>query len=165
MPTAPPIICTATTYVRECGTSGRTFKSSLLFAVPDSATAITTAARDLLAWEDINDDADTVKQLEDAQKRALSQSVSRAKADLREAIWRSYRHVFLLSKSNAVKDMDLGQIKLAHYFFIWRELSRSATSCSPGCNPELRDNPDAHRNHGRHAGGNRHHLEGASRRL
>jgi hypothetical protein len=97
-------------YVRDCGSSGRTFKSSLLFAVPDSATAITTAARDLLAWEDISDDGDTVKQLEDAQKRALSQSVSRAKADLREAIWRSYRHVFLLSKSNAVKDMDLGQI-------------------------------------------------------
>jgi hypothetical protein len=96
--------------VRECGSSGRTFKSSLLFAVPDSATAITGAARDLLAWEDINDDEDTVKQLEDAQKRALSQSLGRAKADLREAIWRSYRHVFLLGKSNALKDTDLGQI-------------------------------------------------------
>ncbi len=30
--------------------------------------------------------------------------------DLREAIWRSYRHVFLLNKSNAIKDTDLGQI-------------------------------------------------------
>jgi len=96
--------------VRECGTSGRTFKSALLFAVPDSGTAVTSAARDVLAWEDINDDLDTVGQLEDSQKRALSESLKRAKADLRESIWRAYRHVFLLNKSNALKDNDLGQI-------------------------------------------------------
>ena len=97
-------------FVKECGGSGRTFKSSLLFAVPDSATAITNAARDLLAWEDINDDDDTIGQLEDAQKRALALSLGNAKRDLRESVWRSYRHVFLLNKSNAIKDTDLGQI-------------------------------------------------------
>ena len=97
-------------FVKECGSSGRTFKSSLLFAVPDSATAITNAARDVLAWEDINDDDDTIGQLEDAQKRALAQSLGNAKRDLRESVWRSYRHVFLLNKSNAIKDTDLGQI-------------------------------------------------------
>ena len=96
--------------MKESGSSGRTFKSSLLFAVPDSATAITTAARDVLAWEDINDDEDTTGQLEDSQKRALAQSLGRAKSDLKEAIWRSYRHVYLLNKSNAIKDTDLGQI-------------------------------------------------------
>jgi len=96
--------------VRECGTSGRTYKSGLLFAVPDSATAVTTAARDVLAWEDINDDADTLGQLEDAQRRALTESLKRAKSDLKESIWRAYRHVFLLNKTNAVKDNDLGQI-------------------------------------------------------
>jgi Protein of unknown function (DUF499) len=95
---------------RECGTSGRTFKSGLLFAVPDSVTAITNAARDLLAWEDINDDSDTLGQLEDSQKRALSESLKRAKSDLEESIWRAYRHVFLLNKTNAIKDNDLGQI-------------------------------------------------------
>ena len=97
-------------FIRDCGTSGRTFKSSLLFAVPDSATAINNAARDLLAWEDINDDTDTAGQLEDSQKQALSQSLGRAKSDLRDAIWRAYRHIFLLSKTNTLKDMDLGQI-------------------------------------------------------
>src|SRR4051812_8009446 len=51
--------------VRECGTSGRTYKSGLLFAVPDTAAAITNSARDVLAWEDINDDSDTVGQLEE----------------------------------------------------------------------------------------------------
>ena len=97
-------------FVRDCGSSGRTFKSSLLFAVADSGTTITAAARDLLAWEDITDDTDTVAQLEDTQKTALKQSLARAKADLREAIWRSYRHVFLLGKTNELKDVDLGQI-------------------------------------------------------
>ncbi len=97
-------------FVKECGSSGRTFKSALIFAVPSEAAAIASAARDVLAWEDINDDDDTIGQLEDAQKRALAQSLSRAKADLREAVWRSYRHVLLLNKTNAIKDTDLGQI-------------------------------------------------------
>ena len=96
--------------VRECGTSGRTFKSALLFAVPDTGTAVTSAARDVLAWEDITDDTDTVGQLEESQRRALGESLKRAKADLKESIWRAYRHVFLLNKTNAIKDNDLGQI-------------------------------------------------------
>jgi hypothetical protein len=96
--------------IKDCGSSGRTSKSGLLFAVPDSGTAITNAARDVLAWEDINEDSDTVGQLEDSQKRALTESLKRAKADLKESIWRAYRHVFLLNKTNAVKDNDLGQI-------------------------------------------------------
>jgi hypothetical protein len=96
--------------VRESGTSGRTYKSGLLFAVPDSGTAISTAARDVLAWEDINGDDDTIGQLEDSQKRALTESLKRAKADLRESIWRAYRHVFFLNKTNSIKDNDLGQI-------------------------------------------------------
>ena len=96
--------------VRECGTSGRTYKSGLLFAVPDSGTAVATAARDVLAWEDISGDDDTVGQLEDSQKRALTESLKRAKADLKESVWRAYRHVFLLNKTNAIKDNDLGQI-------------------------------------------------------
>ena len=54
------------------------------------------AARTLLAWEDINDDTDAVGQLEESQKRTLTQSFGRARADLREAIWRAYRHVFFL---------------------------------------------------------------------
>ncbi len=96
--------------LRECGSSGRTFKSGLLFAVPDSGAAIANAARDVLAWEDITDDADTVGQLEDSQRRALGESLKRAKADLKESVWRAYRHVLLLGKTNAVKDNDLGQI-------------------------------------------------------
>lgn len=96
--------------VKECGASGRTFKSALLFAVPESGVAVANAARDVLAWEDINDDTDTLGQLEEPERRSLTESLKRARADLKEAIWRAYRHVFLLNKTNALKDNDLGQI-------------------------------------------------------
>src|SRR5690606_35826667 len=44
--------------IREHGSSGREFKSALLFAVADSGAGIVDAARNLLAWEDIQTDED-----------------------------------------------------------------------------------------------------------
>jgi len=79
--------------VRECGTSGRTMKSALLFAVPESADAVTATVRDVLAWEEIEDDEATKKRLDDTQKKQLIHGVGRAKADLKEAIWRTYRRL------------------------------------------------------------------------
>ncbi len=96
--------------VRDCGSSGRTYKSALIFAVPDSADAIREAARDLLAWEAIDEDSDTKKRLDEAQNRLLTRSFGRAKADLKEAIWRAYRYVYLLGKDNKLRQIDLGQI-------------------------------------------------------
>ena len=96
--------------VRECGTSGRTMKSALLFAVPEGADAVMAAVRDVLAWEEIEDDEETKKRLDDTQKKQLIQGVGRAKADLKEAIWRTYRRLYFLDKSNALKETDLGQI-------------------------------------------------------
>jgi len=96
--------------LRECGAAGRTYKSGLLFVAPDQGSSLIEAARNVLAWEDIAADDDTARQLEEAQQRSLSQSVGRAKADLKESIWRAYRHVFLLGKDNTVKSLDLGQI-------------------------------------------------------
>jgi len=34
--------------------------------------------------------------------------VEKAKRDLREFIWRSYKHVLLLGKDNRIKEVDLG---------------------------------------------------------
>lgn len=96
--------------VRECGTSGRTMKSALLFAVPESAEVVTAAVRDVLAWEEIEDDEETKKRLDDTQKKQLIRGVGRAKADLKEAIWRSYRRLYFLDKSNTLDETDLGQI-------------------------------------------------------
>ncbi|MHB8897745.1 MAG: hypothetical protein ACYC6Y_03255 [Thermoguttaceae bacterium] len=96
--------------VRDCGSSGRTFKSALIFTAPESADAIRDAARSCLAWEDINDDADTLGQLDEAQKRLLARNLGRAKADLKESLWRAYRRLYLLGNDNTLREINLGQI-------------------------------------------------------
>jgi hypothetical protein len=98
------------TIVRDCGNSGRTYKSAILFAVSDSADSIHEATRDVLAWEAIEDDTDTRKQLDEAQVRLLKRNFGRAKSDLCESIWRSYRYLYLLGKDNKLRQIDLGQI-------------------------------------------------------
>jgi hypothetical protein len=96
--------------IRDCGSSGRTYKSALLFAVPDASDAVFDAARNLLAWEDIDDDEDTKKRVDDAQLKLLARNLANAKKDLDEAIFRAYRHVCLLGKDNKLQHVDLGQI-------------------------------------------------------
>lgn len=96
--------------IRQCGTTGRTYKSALLFAVPDASDAVYDAARNLLAWEDINDDDDTKKRVDEAQLKLLARNLANAKKDLDEAIFQSYRHIYLLGKDNELQHVDLGQI-------------------------------------------------------
>ncbi len=96
--------------IRDCGSSGRTYKSALLFAVPDAGDAVVDAARNLLAWEDIDDDEDTKNRVDDAQRKLLARNLANAKRDLDEAIFRAYRHVSLLGKDNKLQQIDLGQI-------------------------------------------------------
>jgi hypothetical protein len=96
--------------VRECGASGRTYKSAVLFAVPASGEAVREATRNLLAWEDIDDDDDTKKRLDDGQRRQLQRNLESARRGLEEAVFRAYRYVYLLGKDNALRSVDLGQI-------------------------------------------------------
>ncbi len=98
------------TIVRECGTSGRTYKSALIFAVPDAAEPIREATRNLLAWEGIDDDEETKSRLDDAQKRLLARNLNRAESDAKEAIWRAYRNLFLLGPDDNLRQIDLGQV-------------------------------------------------------
>jgi hypothetical protein len=58
-------------FVREYGSSGRTFKSALLFAVADGSASLQDESRKLLAWEDIADDTETCKRLDEGQLRQL----------------------------------------------------------------------------------------------
>ena len=98
------------TIVRECGTSGRTYKSALIFTVPDAADSIRDATRNMLAWEAIDDDEETKQRLDESSKRLLARSFNRAKSDIKESIWRSYRHLYLLGRDNNLRQIDLGQI-------------------------------------------------------
>jgi predicted AAA+ superfamily ATPase len=95
--------------IRECGTTARTFKSALIWVVPDSAQPMREEARKLLAWQAIADEAEDLK-LDEVQKKQLLENIHKAKRDLKESIWRAYKHLFLLAKDNTVKRVDLGLV-------------------------------------------------------
>ena len=98
------------TTVRDCGSSGRTYKSALIFAAPDAATNVREAARNALAWEDIDDDEETKKRIDQSQIKLLQRNLDSARRQLKEDLFRAYRHLYLLDKNNALRHIDLGQI-------------------------------------------------------
>jgi hypothetical protein len=77
--------------------------------VPDSAGDLHEEARNLLAWEDIQDEDDQIRR-DDGQKRQLAENVKKAQRDLHEAVWRPYKHMVLLGKDNALQHKDLGLV-------------------------------------------------------
>jgi hypothetical protein len=95
------------TMVREYGNSARTFKSALLFSVPESADGIRDDARKLLAWEAIEEDD---LKLDESQLHQLAENLKKARRDLKETVWRTYKVLMLLGKDNTIKRVDLGLI-------------------------------------------------------
>jgi regulator of replication initiation timing len=94
---------------REYGSSARTFKSALIFCLPESADALSDEVRKVLAWEDIEEEAGDLK-LDDTQVRQLDESVKKAIRDLKVTIWRTYKVVMLLGKDNMLKKEDMGLV-------------------------------------------------------
>jgi hypothetical protein len=66
-------------------------------------------ARKVLAWEDISDEKEDLR-LDDAQTRQLDESVSKARRDIKEAVWRTYKNLMLLGKDGSWKTIDLGLV-------------------------------------------------------
>ena len=95
------------TMVREYGSSGRTFKSALIFCTTESADGLREDARKALAWEAIEDED---LQLDESQHQQLVESIKKARRDIRETVWRSYKALLLLGKDNAIKKVDLGLV-------------------------------------------------------
>jgi hypothetical protein len=98
-----------TSMTTESGSSSRTFKSALIWVVPEDATTLLEEARKLLAWKDIDADADELK-FDETQQRQLGENTKRAERDLREAVWRAYKNVFLLADDNSLRKIDLGLV-------------------------------------------------------
>lgn len=94
---------------RECGTSARTFKSALIWCVADTASTLREEARKVLAWEAIQDEAETLR-LDEGQTRQLAENLRKAQRDLREAVWRTYKNLLLLGKDNTMRVVDLGLV-------------------------------------------------------
>jgi len=93
---------------REHGTAGRTYKSALIWAVADNSADLREQARTILALEDIQDEE--LQKLDESQKNQLSRSIQTSKRDLNESIWRTYKHVALLGRNNAIETIDLGLV-------------------------------------------------------
>jgi hypothetical protein len=51
-----------------------------------------------------------VRHLDEDQVRQLGVGRQRAGRDLKEAIWRAYRHVLILDRDNELREIDLGQV-------------------------------------------------------
>lgn len=95
--------------IRESGTSARTFKSALIWVVADSAQPMREEARKILAWQAISDESAELK-LDEAQKKQLAENIQKSRRDLKESIWRGYKHLLLLATNNTLKTVDLGLV-------------------------------------------------------
>lgn len=93
----------------EIGSSSRTFKTALIWVAVEDGVPLFEAARKLIAWEEIEEDADNLK-LDDAQQRELRENSKRAERDMREMVWRAYRHVFVYAEGNDFRHFDLGLV-------------------------------------------------------
>lgn len=94
---------------KEHGSSARTFKSALIWAVPERADPLRDDARKVLAWEDIADE-ETELRLDEGQRRQLAESLKKAQRDIKETVWRTYKNIMLLGKDGDCKIVDLGLI-------------------------------------------------------
>jgi len=95
--------------IRECGTSARTFKSALIWVVADSAQPMREEARKILAWQAISDESAELK-LDETQKKQLAENIQKSRRDLKESIWRGYKHLLLLATNNTLKSVDMGLV-------------------------------------------------------
>ena len=94
---------------QEHGSSSRTYKSALIWCVADDTTALSTEARKVLAWEDIDADSETLR-IDESQRTQLETNLKRAERDLKEAVWRNYKNIFLLDENNDLRKIDLGLV-------------------------------------------------------
>lgn len=93
------------TMTKEHGQSARIYRSALIWAVPESAANLWAESRKLIAWEDI---ADEGIEWDETQSQQLNTNLKKARRDLKESVWRTYRNVLLLGKDNTIHAVDLG---------------------------------------------------------
>jgi len=99
----------AKTMTWECGKSGRTFKSAIIWCVAESAHPLREEIRKALAWEAIDAEKDDLH-IEESQKRQLDEHVRKARRDAKEIVWRTYKNLLLLGKDNELRRVDLGLV-------------------------------------------------------
>jgi hypothetical protein len=99
------ILQTIESMTKEYGKSARTYKSALIWIVPETSSLLKEEARKLIAWSTI---ADEGLKLDEIQERQLNKNVKSSKSNLKESVWRTYKNVILLTKDNSIQSIDLG---------------------------------------------------------
>ncbi|MDR2172171.1 MAG: DUF499 domain-containing protein, partial [Planctomycetaceae bacterium] len=94
----------------EHGDGMRRFKNAPVWVVPESDNQLRDNTRNLLAWEAIQNEIAADLRLDDVQIRQLDASLKKAKRDLTEAIWRTYRNIYYLEKDNILHWEDMGLV-------------------------------------------------------
>jgi len=96
--------------IRDCGERGRTFKSGLIFVVPEDGATLADEVRTLLALETLEDPAEQDRlRLEPAQVREIQEKRQQSEQELKERVWRTYRHILLLGEEG-LQEVDLGPL-------------------------------------------------------
>jgi hypothetical protein len=103
----PAITAKIDTMTREYGTAARTYKSAVIWIVPETSATIFDEARKLLAWEDIEDED---LKLDDVQQKQLTENIKKAARDLKESSWRAYNKILLLGRDNTMRTIELGLV-------------------------------------------------------
>lgn len=93
----------------EYGASSRSFKSALVWVVADDSHSLGDEARKVLAWKDIENDSGEYK-LDESQLKQLQENLKRSERDLREAVWRTYKCIFLLADDGSLRRIELGLV-------------------------------------------------------
>ena len=96
-------------FLRESGSSARVYKSAVLFAVAEDESSIKEEVKKLMAWQAIDDIRETLS-LDPSQEKQLDQNLDKAKRDVKESVWRSYKNLAYLGKDNEIKWTDFGLI-------------------------------------------------------
>ncbi|MEW6266140.1 MAG: DUF499 domain-containing protein [Thermodesulfobacteriota bacterium] len=103
----PDLRKTIDSMTKEYGKSARTYKSGLIWIAPESNGQLREEARKLIAWENIRDEG---LKLDEHQKKQLETNISKARRDLTESVWRTYKLLMFLDKGNQIEIMDLGLV-------------------------------------------------------
>jgi len=101
------------TMTKEYGDSSRRFKNGLIWVIADPDSKIGEEARNLLAWEGIQDDLQT-EELPHPDAKAerqrliqqLSTHISKAKLNMKRAIWQSYKYAAVWDNDQRLKVLD-----------------------------------------------------------
>ncbi|MGH3452716.1 MAG: ATP-binding protein, partial [Haloechinothrix sp.] len=91
----------------EHGASPRRFVNGLVWVVPESPGQLLDVARRHLAWESLETEG---RDLDEEQRVQITEQKARAKLDLTEAVWRTYRWLAFLGSDGETREEDLGLV-------------------------------------------------------